>query len=98
MECTYLGFIANKRFWRKLNISSLKDCVLLEDGGLALVMSKGFLAIEALVENHTYGPYIYFARYLWRSLTNYKTFWRQIPGSKKLELDMKPIFIINKII
>merc|ERR1719431_1524084 len=65
----------------ELDVAGLEDGVLLEDGGLALVVSKGLLAVQTLVKYHSHTPYIHFGGNFGRGLAHHKAFRRQVPIS-----------------
>lgn len=83
----YLSLIADCGFVGKLHLGGLEDRVLLEDRGLALVVPKRLLAVQALVEDHADAPHVHLAAYLWWVFADYKTLRRQIPvGWKRVNI------------
>ena len=50
----------------KLHFGGLEDDVVGQNGGLALVVAEGFLAVEALVKEDAQGPHVHLARDLGR--------------------------------
>jgi len=76
---SYLGFITDWRFRRKIHLTSIEYSVLLKNGCLTKVVSKRLLTIKTLVEDNSHTPNIHFTGYFRGLFTNYKALWGEVP-------------------
>lgn len=77
---TYLCLIGDRRLVGELHLGRLQYRVLLQNGGLRLIVAERLLAVQALVEYHADAPHVHFGRDLGRILAHHKAFGRQVPA------------------